>query len=223
MAQRDRRIPERTVLCAVVGLLRSDAMRARISTPFRICRQRLADFRRDRGGVAATEFAVVVPLMLVLFFGVVEFSTGVAVSRKVTIVARTLSDLVSQNTSVNDTQFTNYFNAGTQVMSQYAMPPYSASTLHSTISELFVDPNTHTAKVQWSQGYAVRPTGSNVTIPASLKIDGTYLIFSEVSYLYTPTVGYVMAHSGVNLMDVAYTRPRQSTCVLYNTTVCPTN
>ena len=41
-------------------------------------------------------------------------------------------------------------------MSQYAMPPYSASTLHSTISELFVDPNTHTAKVQWSQGYAVR-------------------------------------------------------------------
>ena len=50
--------------------------------------------------------------MLVLFFGVVEFSTGVAVDRKVTIVARTLSDLVSQNTSITDTQFTNFFNAG---------------------------------------------------------------------------------------------------------------
>ncbi len=198
-------------------------MTATISTPFRFCKECLADFRRDHSGIAATEFAVIVPLMLVLFFGVVEFSTGVAVDRKVTIVARTLSDLVSQNLSVTDTQFTNFFNAGNQVMSQYAQPPYSSTTLHSTISELYVDPNSHNARVQWSKGYAVRATGSTVTIPVALKVDGTYLIFSEVSYLYTPTVGYVMATSGVNLSDVSYTRPRQSSCVLYGTTLCPTN
>lgn len=198
-------------------------MRATISVPFRLCRQRLADFRRDHSGIAATEFAVIVPLMLVLFFGVVEFSTGVAVDRKVTLVARTLSDLVSQNTSVDNTKLTGIFTAGTQVMSQYAQSPYSASTLHSTISELYVDPNTHTAKVQWSSGYAVRATGSAVTIPTALKVDSTYLILSEVSYLYTPTVGYVMAPTGVNLSDVSYTRPRQSPCVLNNTASCPTN
>jgi Flp pilus assembly protein TadG len=161
--------------------------------------------------------------MLVLFFGAVEFSTGVAVDRKVALVARTLADLVSQNPSVTDTQFTNFFNAGNQVMSQYAVAPYSSTTLHSTISELFVDPNTHTAKVQWSKGYAMRAIGSTVTIPTALKVDNTYLIFSEVSYLYTPTVGYVMAPAGVNLADVSYTRPRQSSCVRYGTTVCPTN
>jgi Flp pilus assembly protein TadG len=223
VAHGDRGIPERAVLGAIVGLLRSDAMMATISTPYRLCRRHLARLWHDRSGIAATEFAVIVPLMLVLFFGVVEFSTGVAVDRKVTLVARTLSDLVSQNTSVTDTQFTNFFNAGTQVMSQYAVAPYSASTLHSTISELYVDPNTHTAKVQWSKGYAVRAVGSTVTIPTALKVDSTYLIFSEVSYLYTPTVGYVMAPSGVNLSDVSYTRPRQSSCVLYGTSVCPTN
>jgi Flp pilus assembly protein TadG len=223
VAHGDRGIPERAVLGAVVGLLRSDAMTATISTAFRICRQRLVGLWRDRSGIAATEFAIIVPLMLVLFFGVVEFSTGVAVDRKVTLVARTLSDLVSQNISVTDTQFTNFFNAGNQVMSQYGQSPYSASTLHSTISMLYVDPNTHTAKVQWSTGHAVRATGSVVTIPTALKVDGTYLIFSEVSYLYTPTVGYVMAPAGVNLADVSYTRPRQSSCVLYNTTLCPTN
>ena len=193
-------------------------------TPFRLCRQRLADLWRDRSGIAATEFAVIVPLMLVLFFGVVEFSTGVAVDRKVTLVARTLSDLVSQNTAVADADFTDFFTAGSKVMSQYAQAPiYSPSTLHSTVSELYVDPNTHTAKVQWSKGYAVRAVGSTVTIPTALKVDSTYLIFSEVSYLYTPTVGYVMAPSGVNLSDVSYTRPRQSSCVLYGTSVCPTN
>ena len=36
-------------------------------------------------------------------------------------------------------------------------------------------------------------TSQVVTIPTALKVDGTYLIFSEVSYLYTPTIGYVMA------------------------------
>jgi hypothetical protein len=53
----------------------------------------------------------------------------------------------------------------------------------------------------------------------------TYLIFSETSYLYTPTVGYVMGMSGVTLRDSTYTRPRQVTCVIYNNVpaaTCPT-
>jgi len=57
--------------------------------PVRFCRKRFADFVRDRRGIAATEFAVIVPIMLVLFFGTVEFSSGVAVDRKVTLIART--------------------------------------------------------------------------------------------------------------------------------------
>jgi Flp pilus assembly protein TadG len=66
------------------------------------CKDRLAPaarggrLRRDRRGLAAVEFALVVPLMLVLFFGALEFSSGVAVDRKVTLVARTLSDLTTQ-------------------------------------------------------------------------------------------------------------------------------
>ena len=54
----------------------------------------------DRRGVAAIEFAMIVPIMLVMFFGTVEFSSGVAVDRKVTLMARTLSDLTSQSLSV---------------------------------------------------------------------------------------------------------------------------
>ena len=56
-------------------------------------RRTAARMLRDRSGIAATEFAVIVPVMLVMFFGTVEFSAGVAVDRKVTLMARTLSDL----------------------------------------------------------------------------------------------------------------------------------
>jgi Flp pilus assembly protein TadG len=186
------------------------------------------DFVNDCGGLAAIEFAFILPLMLVLFFGTNEFSQGVAVDRKVTIMARTLADLTSQNTSVTTTQLNNFFAASTAVMT-----PYPPGPVQATLSELYVDPSTLQARVQWSVGVAPRGVSSNVTIPARLQIGGTYLIMAEVSYQYVPTIGYVMAPGGVNLSDVAYTRPRQNlgtaaACVFYPpdpspSPTCPTN
>ena len=53
----------------------------------------------------------------------------------------------------------------------------------------------------------------------------TYLILSEVSYLYVPTVGYVLAKGGITMGNSAFTRPRQSTCVYYPSVgaTCPTS
>ena len=90
------------------------------------------------------------------------------------------------------------------------------------MTELYIDPATHTAKVKWSKGSSPRSVGTTVTIPTALNIDGTYLIYSEVNYLYVPVVGYIMAKAGLTLSDFTYTRPRQSLCVLYGTSVCPT-
>ena len=179
--------------------------------------RKAGDLSRDNRGVAATEFAMIVPLMLVMFFGTVEVSSGVAVDRKVTLMARTLSDLTSQSTSVSDSDLTNFFAASNGIMT-----PYSSTPTMATISELYIDPSTLQARVQWSKGSAVRSQGSTVAIPAALAAGGSYLIYSEVSYLYVPVVGYVMAKAGINLSDATFTRPRQSTCVLYNTTVCTT-
>lgn len=169
---------------------------------------------RDCRGVAATEFVMVVPVMLILFFGTDEFATGIAIDRKVTLMARTLSDLTSQNISVNDTQLTNFFNASAGIMT-----PYSATPVQSTITELYVDPNTLAARVQWSKGSAPRTAGTTVPIPTALQVGDTYLIYSEVSYAFVPTVGYVLKNS-ITLSDFTFTRPRQSLCVMYNTTVC---
>jgi Flp pilus assembly protein TadG len=182
-------------------------------------RRAVADLSADCRGLAAVEFAIILPMMLVLLFGTVEFASGVAVDRKVTLMARTLSDLTSQSTSVVDTDLTNFFAASKGIMT-----PYSATPTNGTISELYVDPKTLAARVQWSVGSAPRATSSTVVIPAALQIGDTYLIYSEVSYQYVPTVGWVMGKAGINLSDVSYTRPRQSLCVLYNASTgnCPT-
>ena len=187
----------------------------------------IAGFFEDRSGIAATEFAVIVPMMLVMFFGTVEFSSGLAVDRKVSLVARALVNLTSQGTQATNADLTNYFLAGNKIMTPYAAP-------NMTISELYIDPTSGNARVQWSQGYAPRTNSSVVSIPSSLIardpitnaiIPSQYLLFSEVNVVYTPTIGYVMK-GAVTLSDTAYTRPRQSTCVFYLSTpspvTCPT-
>jgi len=169
----------------------------------------------DRSGLAAVEFAIVIPLMMALFFGTVEFSNGVAIDRKVTLVARTLSDLVSQSTSVTNTDLTSY-----TITAKAILTPYSSTPLISTVSELYIDPTSLVARVQWSSGSSPRAVSSAVSVPAALKIPGTYLIYSEVSYNYVPAVGYVMMRAGITLSDFTYTRPRQSLCVMNGTTLC---
>jgi Flp pilus assembly protein TadG len=171
----------------------------------------------DKRGLAAVEFAMIVPLMLVLFFGTNEFSSGIAVKRKVTLMARTLSDLTSQNLTVTDAQLTNFFNASNAIMT-----PYDPVPVKATITELYVEPGTKQAKVQWSKGAAPRATNSTVAIPTALQVGDTYLIYSEVSYKYEPAVGYVMAKAGITLSDFTYSRPRHAKCVDYPPPVLPT-
>jgi Flp pilus assembly protein TadG len=184
---------------------------------------------RDQSGIAATEFAVIVPIMLVMFFGTVEFSSGLAVDRKVTLVARTLSDLTSQSpAAVDDSYLKNVFTASIAILA-----PYSATPTQATLSEIYVDSN-KIAKIQWSKAATIASgatqatlttsshnAGDTIAIPSGLLVKQTYLILSEVRYLYTPTVGYVMGKAGVTLSDVTYTRPRQNTCVDYPAVVPP--
>jgi Flp pilus assembly protein TadG len=167
---------------------------------------------KNTSGLAAVEFAMILPIMLVLFFGTVEMSNGVAVYRKVTLMAHTLSDLTSQSQEVQSaTDLPNFFAASTGVMT-----PYSAAPISQTITEIWVNPSGQ-ARVQWSNGSApLTPGNTFPNLPANLAVPNSYVIFSQVSYLYKPAVGYVMSSAGVTLSDFAYTRPRQSTCVLYN-------
>ena len=150
------------------------------------------DLLSDRSGLAAVEFAMIFPIMVVLYFGVVEFSSAIAVDRKATQVARTLSV--------------------------------------SSITEVYIDKVSGVARVQWSKGLTIGPTGDVsiaaaaphnpgdvVTLPLALvAAKGTFVIWSEVSYQYTPAIGIVLT-SLPPFRDVAYTRPRLVLCVTYPT------
>ena len=110
---------------------------------------------KTAAAVAAIEFAIIAPIMLLAFFGTVEFCSAIAVDRKVTLVARTLSDLTSQNVGVTDAQLTAYFT-----VSQKILWPYT-NTPKATITELHIEPGSLAPRVQWSVGTNQHSVGSD--------------------------------------------------------------
>jgi Flp pilus assembly protein TadG len=172
-------------------------------------RRRFDQFRRDRRGISSVEFSLLLPAMALLFFGGVELTSGIAINRKISLVARTLGDLVSQETNVTSTDMSSILGATTSIVQ-----PYSTTPLQITVSSV-QDNSQGTATVSWSDTMngTARAVGSTVSLPPGLNVASTSLILAEAQYAYTPAVGYVVTGT-VNLADQIYLRPRMATCVL---------
>ncbi len=171
---------------------------------------RLVRFLRDRRAVSALEFAIMLPLMLVLYLGCVEVTQGIAVKRKVTLTAHALADLASQYTAIDSAEMTNILNAGSAIIA-----PYPAGGLQETVSEIAIDGQGN-ATVVWSNtlnGTALT-LGQSVTIPTTLAAPNTYLILGQAQYSYNPIYGYVLTGT-LTLSDQFFLLPRQSNSIAY--------
>jgi Flp pilus assembly protein TadG len=176
----------------------------------RLSRQ-LRRLARDKRGISAVEFAMLLPLMMTLYLGGVEVSQAVAIDRKVTLIARTVADLIAQVTSVNATDMTNILAASTAVAA-----PYPDSKLKIVVSRVDID-SSSVAKVIWSKtkNGTARAVNSTVTLPTALTVANTSLIWAETQYAYTPAIGYVITGT-MTLKDQIYMRPRLSDTVACN-------
>jgi Flp pilus assembly protein TadG len=172
---------------------------------------RLGRFAAERRGLAAVEFAMLLPMMLTLFLGSVEVTTGIAIQRKVTLTAHALADLSSQFTVIADADMSNILSASSDVIA-----PYAAAKLQSVVSELSIS-SAGQATVVWSATLngTARTVGSTVSVPSGLAVPNSYLLLGEASYSYNPTYGYVITGT-MTLSDQIYMRPRQSNSVAYS-------
>lgn len=213
-----------------------------------VSKRRLAAFSANVGGLAAIEFAMILPLMLVTVFGTIGVTSVIAIDRKVTLIARTISDLTSQNSAVVDTDMDNFFAIGITMLTPYAATqnPASGGPLKAAITEVYIDPTTGAARVQWSKANdaassstdpddadMIKSAGQIVNIPSDLIgkdatgkiLPNQYFILSDVRYKYAPSI--LPGVATTKLKESTFTRPRNTSvyaCVLYNgQTACPTS
>ena len=206
---------------------------------------RFAQARQDQRGIAAVEFALILPFMLTLYLGIVELSKGYMASQRMTLVARTLADLTAQQqqlqtggtTNVTDTIMSNIFAASTAIMA-----PYSTTNLTMAVSQVILsnkaDGTCCQAKTDWTivnNGGTARPcqalTPSNAapvsptTIPtgftASPSTPGP-LVVADVTYQYIPGFSFQIWNWKVsktfNMAQTQYMRPRGTNSLVYQAT-----
>lgn len=206
---------------------------------------RMLRLKKDNRGVAAVEFALILPLMLLLYIGTAEMTHGLMANRKMVLVTRALSDLVAQEddqtSGVSDATLNGIFAAAGAIMS-----PFSTSTLRMTVSSIeFVSdgatPPNYTARTVWSvrrNSSPYRPCQNMVkvtnttkptptTMPEGIYQDGTVIV-ADVSYNYTPSFGgqflaWSDTQSSIPMNHTTYMRPRTQTEIKYQPSTLPPN
>jgi len=162
----------------------------------------------DARGVAAVEFAMIVPLLLALYFGVVELTQGVMTKQRAAHTASTIGDLVAQSSSITAAEVGDIFTVGDTVMY-----PYPTASLKMRVSSLTADAN-GAVTVAWSQasGMTALTKGAAVSVPANVISAGGSVVMGESQYTYASAFSQVMP-SPVVFHQTYYEQPRISTTV----------
>lgn len=159
--------------------------------------------------MAAVEFALTLPFLVLLYFGSVELTQGVTLNRQVALTSTTIATIVSQYTTISaSTQLADILAASTQILA-----PYGSGTPKVVVSLITIDANKN-ATITWSQTLngTARIAGTPVTVPTNLDIASTTLIWSETYYAYTPVLDF-MGVGPFNLYASIYMVPRESNTI----------
>jgi len=87
--------------------------------PMKCLSRKLFEFRKASKGVAAVEFALIAPLLLVLFVGTVEISLLVSVDRKLSRASSTVADLITQSQAPSLNTIESLFGVVDKIMYPY--------------------------------------------------------------------------------------------------------
>lgn len=159
----------------------------------------------NRRGVAASEFALSLPFLVLLYIGGYQLSDAISAYRKVAVTTRTVADLTSQYTSVSDDDVNEILNASAQVLA-----PYKVSNAKILVSQITISSG-GVATVDWSFGKNVTrlAQGTPFTLPASIRTPNTYVIVASTNYTYTPVTASGMIGT-IPFQDQIIMGPRAS-------------
>ncbi len=163
----------------------------------------------DARGVSVVEFALILPVMLIMIFGTVEISNLMIADRKLVSATSTTADLFAQAKKVATPDVADIFKAGSAVMQ-----PLDLEGLSFVVSSIEAD-GTGVTRVGWSDGYAAPPlaAGSLYAVPAGLVPPGQSVIVVESQYIYVSTLGKLIV-SPITLTDRFFLAPRRSVKVV---------
>lgn len=166
-------------------------------------------FSKDERAVSAIEFALLLPVVILIYAGVADVSRGVDANRKVNRVASVVGDLVSRQISVLPAQLDDIFMIGASIMVPSAKSP------EIKISFLKVERVQNTANVrvtlEWSRktrGFDDKKGMGATEVPENLRREVMNYIRVETQYTYEPLLAAVLP--SINMAEAYFVSPRYS-------------
>lgn len=145
----------------------------------------LVRFSRCRQGLAATEFALLLPIMVVIFFGMLEASDLLTVSRRLANAANSLADLTAHEPTVTHAQLEDLIVGVTRILE-----PSDTSTVVMRVVSITKGASvTSTPVVHWSRDqtgatpYAAGSPYAKLEDNLALNANSS-LIVVEIEYTY---------------------------------------
>lgn len=184
---------------------------------------KVVGFSSNRKGVAAVEFALIVPILLIMYFMTMEASQAIETSKKVGRIGSMVADLVTQQPTIVKADLDAIMQIGTSTIQ-----PYSRSTPNITITAIQVTTDTPPkVLVVWSRKVASgvnsvgATAGTATTVPTTLKVAGTFLIRVESTLSYAPIIAWTTntqqklgltqsLTTTIPMGETYYLRPRRS-------------
>jgi Flp pilus assembly protein TadG len=169
---------------------------------------RLKNFLRDERGVTAIEFALVLPVVLLILLGCFEVPRYVLIVQKISRTSSGVADLVAQaDEPLQKNQLTDIFNAG-KVM----MQPYDIVTNGKIYVSSINNPSGAGVALTWQRNNGGTGPASKITTGASIPgplapASNEEVLAAEVYFTYQPVLS-TLIYTGSTLYRVSYTRPR---------------
>ncbi|OCI91920.1 hypothetical protein A6U86_20625 [Rhizobium sp. AC27/96] len=161
----------------------------------------LRRFARDQRGVGAIEFAILFPVLLMLYLGAFELTVGLNVSKRASRAAGSVADILSQRSSVVKSDLATMPSVASAIFA-----PYATTGLTLKITGIAVDASGN-ATVAWSWAQdGTRPysPGTALTVPNNMNQASTFLIRSELALPYQLlSFGTNFLPSGTNQITIS--------------------
>ena len=163
----------------------------------------------DRRGTAAVEAALLSPVLILLFLGMVEVTQLIRVETKLARAAQAIQDIVAGQTqsSASVASLANAFAGG-----QIVMTPFGALNMSAAIASVKFDSSANALSVDWQQ---LENNSPNMTLSfacstaAGMSLGSDSVIVVKATYTYVPIVSYLFGKS-YTLTQTAYGRPRNA-------------
>lgn len=165
----------------------------------------------DERGVSALEFALIAPVLVLIYFGVGELCEAMMAQRRATHATSAIGDLATQSQSLASSDVSDIFTVANTIMA-----PFSTTTLKLRLTSVTMNASSQ-AMVDWScstGGLTVYKAGNSYdSLPSGiLSVSGDSIIVAEGQYTWDSPAKYVLPN-GLNFSEIYYLKPRKSTQV----------